>query len=331
MIAKEEQGMKRFNLIASIFLAVAVGIPSTGGTQDYPKEPITFIVPWGPGGASDLAARAIAKYIPGYLGQQLVIVNKPGAGGAVGMESLVRSKPDGYTMFMATIGSNTLTPAFTPKIPFKYDEITFICRTQVNPAALVVKADAPWKTLKDLVAEIQKKPEDFIRGTSGIGSMQNVGGIRFLKAIGVDPQKVIMVPFNSGSEIVVALLGDNIHFTYTNLIEPIAQLRAKKLRALAILPNRLAEFPDVPTFAEMGYSGIDVLGWRGVAGPPGLPEAIVKKWVQAMEKVCKGPGWIETIEKLGDIQGYLGPKEFKAMAVKEYTQMKEEAKALGIL
>ncbi|MCX5909604.1 MAG: tripartite tricarboxylate transporter substrate binding protein [Deltaproteobacteria bacterium] len=279
--------MKKFNLIPSILLAVAIAFPVSGWSQDYPKEPITFIVPWGPGGASDLAARAIAKVIPKYLGQQLVIVNKPGAGGAVGMESLTRSKPDGYTMFLASIGSNTLTPAFTPKIPFKYDEITFICRTQVNPAVLVVKADAPWKTLKDLVADIKN-------------SMQNVGGIRFLKVIGVDPQKVTMIPFNSGNEQVIALLGGNIHFTYTNLIEPIAQVRGKKLRALAILPNRLAEFPDVPTFAEMGYPGVDVMGWRGVAGPPGLPEAIGNKWVQAMEKVCKDKEWIDIVEKLGD-------------------------------
>ena len=324
--------MKRMMVwIGSILLIFMMGMGSPVSAQDYPKEPITFIVPWGPGGASDLAARAIAKVIPKYLGQQLVIVNKPGAGGAVGVESLVRSKPDGYTMLLASIGSNTLTPAFTPKIPFKYDEMTFICRTQINPAALVVKADAPWKDLKEFIEALKKEPEKFIRGTSGIGSMQNVGGIKFLKAIGVDPKKVTMVPFNSGNEQVVALLGGNIHFTYTNLVEPIAQIRAKKLRALAVGPKKIDEFPDVPTFADMGLTQVDVTGWRGVVGPPNLPEPIVKKWVEAMQKVTQDKEWIETALKLGDIPAYLGPQEFRAMVVKEYTEMREEAKALGIL
>jgi len=323
--------MKRMSGWLVFVLAGLLVLPVLVKAQDYPKEPITMIVPWGPGGASDLAGRAIAKVLPKYIGQQIVVVNKPGAGGAVGMESLVRSKPDGYTMFLASIGSNTLTPAFTPKIPFKYDEITFICRTQINPAALVVKADAPWPTLKEFIAAVKKDPEKFIRGTSGIGSMQNVGGIKFLKAIGVDPQKVTMVPYNSGNEQVVALLGGNIHFTYTNLVEPIAQVRAKKLRALAVGPKRVEEFPDVPTFAEMGVPQADVLGWRGIAGPPNLPDYVVKKWVQAMEKVSQDKEWIDMALKLGDIPAYLGPAEFKAMCVKEYTEMKEEAKALGIL
>jgi tripartite-type tricarboxylate transporter receptor subunit TctC len=199
--------MRRLPLLLIFALAGLLILPALVKAQDYPKEPITMIVPWGPGGASDLAGRAIAKVLPKYIGQQIVVVNKPGAGGAVGMESLVRSKPDGYTMFLASIGSNTLTPAFTPKIPFKYDEITFICRTQINPAALVVKADAPWPTLKEFIAAVKQDPDKFIRGSSGIGSMQNVGGIKFLKAIGVDPKRVTMVPYNSGNEQVVALLG----------------------------------------------------------------------------------------------------------------------------
>ncbi len=323
--------MKKFYGFFVLALIAVLIVPQGLRAQDYPKDPITMIVPWGPGGASDLAARAIAKVLPKYIGQQIIIVNKPGAGGAVGMESLVRSKPDGYTMILASIGSNTLTPAFTPKIPFKYDDVTFICRTQINPAALVVKADAPWATFKDFVAAVKKDPEKFMRGTSGVGSMQNVGGIKMLKAIGVDPKKVTMVPYNSGNEQVVALLGGNIHFTYTNLVEPIAQVRAKKLKALAVGPKRVDEFPDVPTFAEAGYPKIDVVGWRGIAGPPNLPENVVNKWVAAMEKLTHDKEWIETALKLGDIPGYLGPKEFKAMCVKEYTEMKEEAKALGIL
>jgi tripartite-type tricarboxylate transporter receptor subunit TctC len=323
--------MRKMSFFLVFVLAGLLFLPALVKAQDYPREPITFIVPWAAGGATDLAARAVGKVLPKYLGQQLIIINKPGAGGAVGMESLVRSKADGYTMIMASIGSNTLTPAFTPKIPFKYDEVTFICRTQINPAALVVKADAPWANLKEFIAAVKKDPEKFIRGSSGIGSMQNVGGIKFLKAIGVDPKKVTMVPYNSGNEQVVAMLGGNIHFTYTNLVEAVAQIRAKKVRVLAVGPKRIDEFPDAPTFADMGYGQVDVTGWRGIAGPSNLPDYVVKKWVQAMERVTQDKEWIEIALKLGDIPAYLGPVEFKDMCVKEYTEMKEEAKALGIL
>ncbi len=307
-------------------------LPSEAVSQekDYPKEPITFLVPFGAGGATDLAARAVARFLPNYLGQSLVVVNKPGAGGAVAMEALIRSKPDGYTMMMAAIATNSLTPAFTPKLPFKYDEVTFICRTQLNPAVLVVKADAPWKTLQDLVADIKKNPGKYMYGTSGIGSMHNLAAYKFFKVTGIDPKSVTMIPFNSGKEQVVAMLGGNIHFSYMNLIEPLAQLKGGKVRALAAAPKRIKEFPEVPTFAELGYGEVDVMGWRGVVGPPNLPGGVVKKWTGAMEKVCQDKGWIETIVKLGDLSGYLGPKEFKTFVTNQYNEAKGLADSLGI-
>jgi len=298
--------------------------------KDYPTQPITLVVPWGAGGASDQAARAAARYLPNYLGQQLVVVNKPGAGGAVGMETVIRSKPDGYTMLSASIGSNTLTPAFTPNLPFKFDEVTFICRTQLNPAVLVVRADAPWNHLNDLVADMKKNPGKFMYGTSGIGSMHNWATYKFLKAAGIEMKNVTMIPFNSGKEQVVAMLGGNIHFSYMNLSEPYAQLKAGRLKALALVPKRMEEVPQVPTFAELGFPGVNILGWRGISGPPNLPEGIVKKWEQAMEKLCRDPGWIDTVIKMGDLPAYLGPQEFKAFLTKEYYEAKNDAQSLGI-
>lgn len=316
--------------VITVIMTFALPMFCLAQIKDYPKEPITFLVPFGPGGATDLAARAVARYIPNYLGQSLVVVNKPGAGGAVAMEALIRSKPDGYTMMMAAIATNALTPAFTPNLPFKYDDITFICRTQLNPAVLVVKADAPWKTLQDLITDLKKNPGKFMYGTSGVGSMHNLAAYKFFKVTGIDPKSVTMIPFNSGKEQVVALLGGNIHFSYMNLIEPLAQLKAGQLRALAAVPKRIAEFPDVPTFAELGYGEVDVIGWRGVVGPPNLPEPIIRKWIEAMEKVCQDKEWIATITKLGDLPGFLGPKEFKSFVASQYIEAKKLAESLSI-
>ncbi len=318
------------SLTGGIIFVVVSLFPVAVYAQDYPNQPINLIVPWGAGGASDQAARALARYAPNFLGQQMIVVNKPGAGGAVGMETVIRSKPDGYNLLSASIGSNTLTPAFTPNLPFKFDEVTFICRTQINPAVLVVKADAPWKNLKELVADLKKNPGNFIYGTSGIGSMHNWATYKFLKAAGVDMKNITMVPFNSGKEQVVAMLGGNIHFSYMNLSEPLAQLKAGRLKALAVVPKRMEETPNVPTFAEQGYPDVNILGWRGVSGPPSMPEAIVKKLEQAMEKICRDPGWTDMVVKMGDLPAYLGPKDFKAFVTKEYSEAKNDARNLGI-
>ncbi len=327
--------MKKSMLVLGIgvfVLAVYPLVPpqSMAQDKDYPNQAITLIVPWGAGGASDQAARAVARYAPAYLGQQLVVVNKPGAGGAVGMETVIRSKPDGYTLLSASIGSNTLTPAFQAGLPFKFDEVTFICRTQLNPAVLVVKAEAPWKTLKDLIEDLKKNPGKFMYGTSGIGSMHNWATYKFLKAAAIDMQNVTMIPFNSGKEQVVAMLGGNIHFSYMNLSEPYAQLKAGKLRALALAPKRMEEVPNVPTFAELGYPQVDIMGWRGVSGPPNMPEGIVKKLESGLEKLCRDSGWVDMVIKMGDLPAYIGPKDFKAFVTKEYNEAKNDAKSLGI-
>ncbi len=327
--------MKKGMLVLGIGVFVLVVYPlvppqSMAQDKDYPNQAITLIVPWGAGGASDQAARAVARYAPTYLGQQMVVVNKPGAGGAVGMETVIRSKPDGYTLLSASIGSNTLTPAFQTGLPFKFDEVTFICRTQLNPAVLVVKAEAPWKTLKDLIEDLKKNPGKFMYGTSGVGSMHNWATYKFLKAAAIDIQNVTMIPFNSGKEQVVAMLGGNIHFSYMNLSEPYAQLKAGKLRALALAPKRMEEVPNVPTFAELGYPQVDIMGWRGVSGPPNMPEGIVKKLESGLEKLCRDPGWVDMVIKMGDLPAYIGPKDFKAFVTKEYSEAKNDAKSLGI-
>jgi tripartite-type tricarboxylate transporter receptor subunit TctC len=167
-------------------------------------------------------------------------------------------------------------------------------------------------------------------GTSGVGSMHNWATYKFLKAAGIDMQNVTMIPFNSGKEQVVAMLGGNIHFSYMNLSEPYAQLKAGKLRALALAPKRMEEVPNVPTFAELGYPQVDVMGWRGVSGPPKLPEEIVKKLESVLEKLCRDPGWIDMVIKMGDLPAYIGPKDFKAFVTKEYNEAKNDAKSLGI-
>ena len=327
--------MKKYAVFFWVSVAISafcLFLPVEGAAQDkdYPNQAVTLIVPWGAGGASDQAARAVARYAPTYVGQQMIVVNKPGAGGAVGMETVIRSKPDGYTLLSASIGSNTLTPAFQAGLPFRFDEVTFICRTQLNPAVLVVKAEAPWKTLKDLVDDLKKNPGKFMYGTSGIGSMHNWATYKFLKLAGIDMQNVTMIPFNSGKEQVVAMLGGNIHFSYMNLSEPYAQLKAGKLRALALAPKRMEEVPNVPTFAELGYPQVDIMGWRGVSGPPNMPEGIVKKLESGLEKLCRDPGWIDLVIKMGDLPAYIGPKDFKAFVTKEYSEAKNDAKNLGI-
>lgn len=298
----------------------------------YPNKPIQLIVPFGAGGATDLAARSLAAVLPKYIGQTVVVVNKPGAGGAIGVEYVVRSKPDGYTICMAAIASNQLGPAFNPNLPFKYDECTFIARIQESPGVIAVKKDAPWQRLDDLLADIKKKPGTIVYGSSGVGSLHTMGTNLLLKAAGINLSDAIHIPFNSGAEQATAIIGGHSQFSYINLSEVINNVRNGDIKLLAVAaPERLAEHPNVPTFAELGYPEVNVTGWRGITGPVGLSKEIVDKWNEAILKMMKDPQWIEMTAKIQDVPKYEDSKVFEENFRAEFKAAQAIAEEMGLM
>lgn len=329
-----KRGFEKAAFIALIVIAFAVFTlsPAMVLAEEYPAKTIKLICPFGPGGATDLAARVLASVIPEYLGQPVVVVNKPGAGGAIAFKYVVDSKPDGYIMMMTAIGSNAMLPAVNPNLPFSYNDLTYVCMVQANPNVLVVRKDAPWKTFQDLVKDIKAHPGKYKYSVSGPGTILNFGIILMLKAVGLPKDALQMVPFDSGGEATAALLGGHVDLLSVNTPPIIGHLRAGTLRGLAVTTKeRLKEFPNIPTYAELGYPQIDLVGWRGVAGPPGLPDYVVKKWEDAAAKMVKSKAWLRLVEKLGDVPFYMGTAETQKFVEKEFKRYRALAEELGIL
>lgn len=317
-------------LIVALATLVIPGVGAIGA--EYPEKPVQIVVPYEAGGSTDLALRALSSVIHEFLGQPVVVLNKTGGGGAVGVVHGLKQKPDGYVLMGGAIGAHVLTPAANKAAGYSPDDFTPIAMTQLNPNVFVVKADSPYKSIKDVIEAIKANPGKFKQSNPGPGSIHNFGFNLLLDAAGIPSKSVISVPFKGGAASAAALLGGHVDFHQTNLTSVIELIKGGKLRALAVTsPQRLKLLPDVPTYAELGYPGVDIYGWRGVIGPKGLPQEIVDKWAAAIKKAQASKAWQQLVTKLGDEPTYLGPKEFKDHIDKGFVKYRKMAKDLGIL
>lgn len=305
-----------------VMLAVCVlllAAPALSAEGKYPSKPIKLIVPYGPGGATDLAARVLTGVIPEFLGQAVVVVNMPGAGGSVGFDAVRKAQPDGYTMMMTTIGANVLVPAMNPHLPFKYDELVYVARTQINPNVLIVKKDSPWKTFKEFAADLKKNKGKFKYSTAGVGNVTHLGPVMLLKALGLSKDAAVPVHYDSDNGALLAVLQGESQFAQGNLAPFAGAIKGGAVVGLAMTtPQKVAGFENIPTYTELGYPAVDILGWRGIAGPPKLPAGVAQVWEAAVAKSCKSKSWLKLVRKLGDEPGYLGTKQFNAFVHKEF-------------
>jgi tripartite-type tricarboxylate transporter receptor subunit TctC len=323
-------------LVALVLIVGLVsGLADPAGAQAYPTKPVTLLVPFGAGGTTDLAARALAQTIPQYLGQQVVVVNKPGSSGAVAWQAMLESPADGYTVMMAAIGTHGTLPAVNPNLPFTYNQFAALGRTQVNPTVLVVRKNSPWTSVKDVVAAIRKSPGSVKGSVPGLGSAPHLALEILVKAAGLPKGSLTIIPYKSDSETITALMGGHADVNYNNLISALSQIKAGQVRALAHVPamsgQRSRDLPDVPTFAEAGLPQMNLVGWRGVLAPPGVPAAVVEKWETAIRTMTDDKGWRDTVRKFGDEPAYLGGHAFADFIEAEHTRYTAIAKEVGIV
>ena len=299
----------------------------------YPSKPITLVAPYGPGGASDLAARTLAASVPGYIGQPVVVINKTGAGGVTGSTYVNKRKPNGYTLLLSRIGCNAVAPALNATIPYKWDGFTFLGLLELNPFVYVVKADAPYKTINDLIEAIKADPGKLSYSTSGPMTLLNMGTQKLFSVAGLKSDAATMVPYKGGGGAKTALLGGHVDFLAINLAPVLDQIQAGKLRALAVTTKeRFIAIPDVPTVREAGMPELeDIIGWSGLWGPPNLPKEVVDKWVAALQGVKKDKTWNTFTKSLGSIPQILSPAETEAFAKKQYEIYHELGKQLELL
>nr|WP_224009181.1 tripartite tricarboxylate transporter substrate binding protein [Cupriavidus pinatubonensis] len=261
----------------------ASAMTATAGT--WPEKPVKFVVPFGPGGANDLVARAVADAASKQLGQPIIVENKPGAGSVLGADYVAKSAPDGYT-FLAPAGGVITNAMIKAHLPYKEQDLVPVSMLAVSPSVIVVPADSPIKDLKSLIA-LGKGGKGLNFATAGTGSTPHFVGEMLKLATGV---KVEIIPYKSGSEGMVAVVGKQVDATSEASVVVLPQVKGGKLRALASTWNtRIAAMPDVPTTAELGYPTIFIGHWSGVFAPRGTPEAILDKMNKAIDTAIKSP------------------------------------------
>lgn len=319
-------------LIGAALLTAISMAPAPAGADAYPSKPITLIVPSGAGGSTDTAARILAINIPDHIGQPVVVVNKKGASGSIGIHFGLKAKPDGYLLMEGMIGGHVLYPATNLSAGYNPADYTPIAMTQMNPNVLVVKASSPYKTLEDLIAAIKANPGKLKFSHVGAGSIHYFGAHLMMEVAGLDKTAAIGIPYKGGKNAMAGLLRGEADFHQTNLVSAIDFIEAGKVRALAVTTKkRLKAFPDVPTYTELGYPEVDIFGWRGVIGPKGLPKEIVDKWAKAIQDTMHRKGWKKMVHAVGDVPHFIGPDAFAEHIAKDYARYRKMAEKLDIL
>jgi tripartite-type tricarboxylate transporter receptor subunit TctC len=282
--------------------------------QEFPAKPIELIIPYGPGGSHDLTARALASVAHQYLGQPMLVVLKPGGGGAVGSQHVIRAKPDGYTLMLGGTGPNTIF-ALVQKAPIGPDHFASIARINYSPAIFSVRADAPWKTFREVLDYMKKNPGKFNFANTGPWGAADFPMRMVARAAGVEYNNI---PFDGGGPALLAVLGGNgdASFLYTAQLLP--QIAAGKMRALAVTDaRRLRDLPNVPTLREEGV-GVVFTQWRSVLAPRGIPQAISDKLEAGLKRATEDGSFQALVKQLGDEIHFQGAKEFEATWRKEW-------------
>jgi tripartite-type tricarboxylate transporter receptor subunit TctC len=293
--------------------AATLGAPLLAHAQDkYPSKPITWVCPYAAGGNADSRSRQVAKVMSTLLGQPIVIDNKAGAGGNIGTEAIARAKPDGYTIGMGNFAPLAVNHALFKKLNFNpFTDLVPILLIEKGPLILMVRADSPYKSVKDLVAAAKAAPGKLSYASGGIGGTHHLSGALFEHAAGID---MIHAPYKSGSAGATDLMGGQVHMMFEQMYSAMPAIKGGKLRALAITSKTRSPLaPDIPTMAEQGYPEVEVLNWQGLIGPKGMPAELIKQLNAVGNKALQDPDLKEKILSQGNEVGGGTPEQFAAL------------------
>jgi len=281
-------------LLGVVFCSIALG-------ADFPTRPVTIIVPYSAGGATDLIFRAVASVFPKYSnGQPLVVNNIPGAGAVTGVMEFLKAKPDGYTLL--SIQAAIITKTHWSEVKFTVDDFVPVINIVHDPSYILVRSDSPYRTLTDLVEAARKNPETITLGNGGAGGGNHLVAVAFEEFVGV---KFVHVPFEGGGPAITALVGGHVDAVIGAAPEGVTNVQSGQLRVLGVLgANRLPVFPDVPTAVEQGYD-FRLGMWRGVAAPRGTPLEIVKALHDIFYKCINDPEFLAKAKDLGCMISYM--------------------------
>ena len=319
--------MTRLLILAALFAA------SSLLHAQYPSRAMLLVVPFTAGSDADLAARNLAQHAPKYLdGQSIVVMNQPGASGAIGTLAVRNAAPDGYRLLLARIASQVILPATDRKTPYRSNDFTLLSVLEINPYVCAVRSDSPYASMKDLLADIRKHPGKLNFATVGEGTLQNFGPQYLFSLTGLPKDAALGVPYKGSGELTASLVGGHVQFACSNLGALLAQFRAGTLRPLMTTTREpLKELPGVPTARSLGWPEMERLAaWSALAGPPQLPRDVVARWSDVLSKLARNPGWLAGNEKLGGIPAVRSPADTDKFVREQYQLYERLAERLGL-
>lgn len=313
-------------------LALGLALAATGAAHaadDYPSRPITLIIPVAAGGTTDIAGRALANQLKEELGQTVVVENRPGASGGIANAYVARAKPDGYTLVLSYEGFHTGNPVLMDNLTWDpVKDFTPIAEVIRGPHLMLVPADSPAKTLQEFIDLAKQKPGEMNFASSGVGSIQHLGGELFQLKTGTE---MVHIPYGGAAPAMQDLLAGRINMFITTPPTAMAHLDAGTLRALAITSNqRHPKLPNIPTTAEAGLPEFQLEAWFSVFGPANMPEPVVAKLAAAMEKVITSDTFKEQMSAQGSNASYRSPDELGQIVKDDLAKWGDVVKSAGI-
>jgi len=317
----------RSGLLFVLLIVVAAG--PAWAQEPYPTRPISIVVAFPPGGVADNTARPVAAVLERILKQPVTVVNKAGAAGAVGYQAAATSKPDGYTLLMALVSVSVLPEVdklFGRPQNYTREQLTGIARINADPSMLVVRADAPWKTLKDLVEDAKRRPGEIVFTSSGLYGAAHIPMEMFIKAAGI---KMRHLPTTGGGPMMNAMLGGHAQLVMTPVSLAAQHVKAGKLRLLAHSGTTpVAAYPEVPSFKSQGYD-VEYTAWAGLVAPKDTPPPVIKILRDATRQAVKEPEVINSHAKLETPIAYMDADEFNAWWARDAAKLAEVVRQIG--
>ena len=318
----------RFKQLAAI-AAGAIGLALSAAAQQYPTKPVTIVVPFTPGGSSDITARTVAAKLQEAFGQSFVIDNKPGANGSLGGKYVAAAQPDGYTLFVGSIGVFAINPVLYKDLGYHplrdYDLLSVAVRT---PNALVTRANFPANNVPEFIEHLKKNPDAVSFASSGTGSSDHLTAALFWQKTGTSG---IHVPYKGGSAAHLDLIAGNVDVSFQNLGSITQHVKAGKMKLLAVTADkRDPSVPNVPTLTEAGVAGIEVFSWQAFVAPRGLPQPVKDRLQPALIAAIRHPDTVKRFNELGfEVVGN-SPAEFNRFLNDELARWKLVVESGGI-